>query len=84
MMIFVSCLTTCQSVIIGARSKVVTAYSRVYDVAKECKQSEFTLENIPGYSTDWMQYCYFELTKPEHIQPNQHVLVMKEVHRCTV
>ena len=51
---------------------------KVFDVPHACIESEFIKQKIPGYSVDWIRYGYFEFTKPECIQPNQNIIVVKK------
>lgn len=67
----------------GARSKDITtkAFWKLFDVTEKCKLSGFATEKIPGYSAEWIRYCYFELTKPEYIKVRQRVIVLKKVYK---
>ena len=65
----------------GAFSKDITAtaFWKMYDVSKKCKESEFAEKKIPRYTADWSRYCYFEFTKAEFIKPHQHIIVLMKV-----
>ena len=67
-----------QVLIIGARSKVLTAYWKKFPVTKECRESAFLRENVSGYQPEWICYGYTQFTKPEYVKPNQRVIVIKK------
>ena len=57
-------------------SKVVTAYSRMFDVTASSKEIK---QIITHHKLEWIRYGYFEFTKPEYIKPHQRVIAMKQV-----